>query len=61
VWGTLKGWRSIAATSERPIVSWFGMTESAQCGAYCAVTVVGMLGLMRCRRDVYSTHPVHSA
>lgn len=33
---------------------WFGVTESAQCGAYCGLTVVTMLGLMRYRRDEYS-------
>lgn len=33
---------------------WFGVTRSAQCGAYCAVTVIAMLGLMRYRRDAYS-------
>jgi hypothetical protein len=26
---------------------WFGVTESAQCGAYCAVMVVTMYALMR--------------
>lgn len=34
---------------------WFGVTESAQCGAYCALTVLGMLGLMLFRRDAYSS------
>ena len=33
---------------------WFHVTNSAQCGAYCAVTIVAMLGLMFYRRDVYS-------
>ena len=33
---------------------WFGVTESAQCGAYCAVSVAAMLGLMYHRRSVYS-------
>jgi hypothetical protein len=35
---------------------WFGVTESAMCGAYCAITVVAMLGLMAFRRDAYSAH-----
>ena len=35
---------------------WFDVTESAQCGAYCALTIVGMLGLMRYRYAEYSTH-----
>jgi hypothetical protein len=33
---------------------WFHVTESAQCGAYCAVTVFAMLALMRFRRSQYS-------
>jgi len=33
---------------------WFNITESAQCAAYCAVTVVAMLALMRYRRSEYS-------
>lgn len=33
---------------------WFNVTESAACGAYCAVTVVAMLALMRYRRAEYS-------
>jgi len=33
---------------------WFHVTESAQCGAYCAITVVVMLALMRYRRSEYS-------
>lgn len=33
---------------------WFGVTESAQCGAHCVVTVAAMLGLMRYRRPVYA-------
>jgi hypothetical protein len=33
---------------------WFHVTASAQCGAYCAVTVFAMLGLMRYRRNEYS-------
>lgn len=33
---------------------WFDVTKSAQCGAYCAVTVFAMLALMRYRRSEYS-------
>ena len=33
---------------------WFGVTESAACGAYCGVTVLAMLGLMWFRRSEYS-------
>jgi hypothetical protein len=33
---------------------WFNVTESAQCGGYCAATVVSMLGLMRYRGSEYS-------
>jgi hypothetical protein len=34
---------------------WFDVTKSAQCGAYCLVTVATMLALMHHRRDDYST------
>jgi predicted anti-sigma-YlaC factor YlaD len=40
---------------------WFGITESAQCGAYCAVTLVAMYGLMRYRRAEYGMHDQHGA
>ncbi len=33
---------------------WFGVTESAQCGGYCALTFVTMYALMRFRRSEYS-------
>jgi hypothetical protein len=33
---------------------WFGVTESAQCGAYCAITLATMLALMRFRKGTYS-------
>jgi hypothetical protein len=33
---------------------WFDVTKSAQCGAYCASTIVAMLVLMRYRRSTYS-------
>jgi hypothetical protein len=34
---------------------WFDVTKSAQCGAYCAVTIVAMLALMFYRRSDYSS------
>jgi hypothetical protein len=33
---------------------WFKVTESAQCGAYCAISVAAMLALMLHRRSEYS-------
>jgi hypothetical protein len=33
---------------------WFDVTKSAQCGGYCATTIVAMLVLMRYRRSTYS-------
>jgi hypothetical protein len=33
---------------------WFDVSKSAQCGAYCGLTVVAMLALMRVRRGEYS-------
>ena len=33
---------------------WFGITKSAQCGGYCALTFVIMYALMRYRRGEYS-------
>jgi hypothetical protein len=33
---------------------WFDITESAWCGAYCAMTIVAMLVLMLYRRSTYS-------
>jgi hypothetical protein len=37
---------------------WFHVTKSAQCGAYCALTIVAMLGLMFYRRSQYSVSRV---
>lgn len=56
------GWRNsfeMAAVMVAPVVPflclvWFDLTRSAQCGAYCALTVVSMLALMRYRRTEYS-------
>jgi hypothetical protein len=56
------GWRNsyeMAAATVLPVVPflflvWFGVTKSAQCGWYCVVMIVAMLGLMLYRRDEYS-------
>ena len=39
---------------------WFGVTKSAQCGAYCIAMVVAMYALMRYRKSEYSTHQMHA-
>lgn len=49
----------MAATTVLPVVPflclvWSGVTNSAQCGGYCAVMIAAMLGLMLYRRDEYS-------
>ncbi len=51
----------MAATMVVPVAPflglvWFHVTETAPCGAYCAVTIVAMLVLMRYRRSQYSMH-----
>jgi hypothetical protein len=33
---------------------WFGISKSAQCGGYCALTFVTMYALMRYGRSEYS-------
>jgi hypothetical protein len=56
------GWKNsyeMALAMVLPVVPflclvWFNVTESAQCGAYCAVTVFAMLALMRYRKSEYS-------
>jgi hypothetical protein len=56
------GWKNsyeMAAVMIVPVVPflclvWFDVTKSAQCGAYCLVTVAAMLGLMLYRRTEYS-------
>jgi hypothetical protein len=56
------GWKNsyeMAAVMAIPVIPflclvWFGVTKSAQCGPYCAVTVVAMLALMFYRRREYS-------
>lgn len=50
----------MAAAMALPVIPflclvWFGVTASAWCGAYCLVTIVAMLALMRYRRSVYAT------
>jgi hypothetical protein len=56
------GWKNsyeMAGAMVLPVIPflclvWFNVTESAQCGAYCASTIVAMLALMRYRRSAYS-------
>jgi cytochrome bd-type quinol oxidase subunit 2 len=56
------GWKNaveMAAVMILPVLPflclvWFGITQTAQCGAYCAVTVLAMLALMGYRRREYS-------
>ena len=57
------GWKNayeMAAVMVLPVVPllclyWFDVTESAECGAYCAVSFAAMLALMFYRRGEYST------
>jgi len=49
----------MAAVMVLPVVPllclyWFDVTKSAQCGAYCALSVAAMLALMFYRRSEYS-------
>lgn len=61
------GWKNsyeMAAVMVLPVIPflclvWLGVTNSAQCGAYCLVTVAAMLGLMRYRRTEYSMKMAH--
>jgi hypothetical protein len=65
-WMRFRGmaWRSsyeMAAAMVLPVIPflclvWFGVTKSAQCGAYCLVMVVAMCALMRYRRTEYAHH-----
>jgi hypothetical protein len=56
------GWKhtyEMAAAMVLPVIPflclvWVDVTKSAQCGAYCLVTVVAMYALMRYRRTEYS-------
>ena len=57
------GWKhsyEMAAVMVIPVIPflclyWFGVTTSAQCGGYCAVTIFAMLALMFFRRPEYSS------
>jgi hypothetical protein len=57
------GWKNtyeMAAVMAIPVIPflclvWFDVTKSAQCGAYCAVSIVAMLALMFFRRSEYSS------
>jgi len=57
------GWKNaneMAAAMLIPVIPflclvWFGVTKSALCGPYCAVTVLAMLALMLYRRPQYSS------
>jgi hypothetical protein len=57
------GWKNtyeMAAVMVVPVIPflclvWFGATKSAQCGPYCAVSIVAMLALMFYRRAEYSS------
>jgi hypothetical protein len=57
------GWKNtyeMAAVMAIPVVPflclvWFGITKSALCGPYCAVSIVAMLALMFYRRPEYSS------
>ncbi len=61
------GWKNtyeMAAVMVVPVIPflclvWFDVTNSAQCGAYCLVTVAAMLGLMLHRRTEYSMTMAH--
>src|SRR6266508_2983029 len=39
---------------------WFDVTKSAQCGGYCILAIVAMVGLMLHRRSEYSMEMVRS-
>jgi hypothetical protein len=62
------GWRNsveMAAVMVLPVIPflclvWFNVTKSAPCGAYCAISAVAMLALMRCRKKEYTTHSIHT-
>jgi hypothetical protein len=62
------GWRNsveMAAVMVLPVIPflclvWFNVTKSAPCGAYCAISAVAMLALMRYRKEEYSTHSIHA-
>lgn len=57
------GWKNsyeMAAAMVIPVIPflclvWFGVTKSALCGPYCAVTILAMLALMFYRRQEYGS------
>lgn len=61
------GWRNaieMAAVMVLPVIPflclvWLSVTASAQCGLYCLIAIVAMLGLMLYRREEYSTAMHH--
>lgn len=61
------GWRNsseMALAMVVPVVPflvlvWTGTTMSAQCGAYCIVAIIAMLGLMLYRRPTYAAEMHH--
>jgi hypothetical protein len=66
LWMRYRGmsWRNsaeMAAVMVLPVIPflslvWFGITQSAWCGAYCVSTIVAMYALMRYRRAEYGHH-----
>jgi hypothetical protein len=58
------GWRNTAEMSALMLLAvvpflclvWFDVTKGAQCGGYCLLTVIAMLGLMRYRHAEYESH-----
>ena len=65
VWMTYRGMAcrdslEMAAAMVLPVLPflllvWFDVTDSAQCGPYCVVTIAAMLAVMYHRRDHYSS------
>ncbi|HSB87737.1 MAG TPA: hypothetical protein VLD86_15605 [Ilumatobacteraceae bacterium] len=61
------GWRNsleMAAAMVVPVIPflclvWFNVTKTAQCGAYCLISLAAMVGLMRYRRSEYSMEMAH--
>lgn len=61
------GWRNsleMAAAMVVPVIPflclvWFNVTKTAQCGAYCLISLAAMIGLMRYRRSEYSMEMAH--
>ena len=54
----------MAAAMALPVIPflclvWFNVTESAQCGAYCLVSLAAMIVVMLARRPQYSMEMAH--